>query len=63
MPIEIKELVIRTVAGKGDAEWQEDAPSSAGSGAASPHDHGGTEEIVKECVHQILKILTRNKER
>jgi hypothetical protein len=59
MPIEIKELVIRTVVGQGAAEssGEDDAPAAA---AASG---GGTDEVVQECVRQVLHILAKKKER
>ncbi len=60
MPIEIKELVIRTVVAQGGAESSvdDDSPARAAlSGGA------GTEEIVQECVRQVLRILAKNRER
>lgn len=59
MPVEIKELHIRVnVSGK--------APESAKSGqaAAKDEDHGGDkDQIVAECVEQVLQILQAKKER
>jgi hypothetical protein len=63
MPVEIKELVIRTVVGQGAAESREGASGSGGRPAAPPPDAGATEEIVQECVRQVLRILTKDKER
>lgn len=61
MPVEIKELVIRTVvsgpaadAGEGD---DGDSPAAAAAAGTS------TDEIVQECVRQVLRILARDKER
>jgi hypothetical protein len=62
MPVEIKELHIRLiVSGK--------APEAVKSGqnAAKDEDHGGhggdKDEIVAECVEQVLQILQAKKER
>ena len=64
MPIEIKELVIRTVVDQGAAaEPEDDAAGGPAAAAASLSDTGGTEEIVQECVRQVLRILARDKER
>jgi len=63
MPVEIKELVIRTVVGKGAAEPGEYEAGGASAAAASPADSGATEEIVQECVRQVLRILAKQKER
>ena len=62
MPVEIKELVIRTVIGKGTEEAH-DEETDGSLAAVSLSDPGGTEEIVQECVQQVMKILARNKER
>ena len=60
MPVEIKELVIRTLVGKGAAGPESDA--AEGPGAAAPAD-AGTEELVQECVRQVLRILEKHRER
>ena len=53
MPVEIKELVIRTVV------QQEDAQMPGGGG-----DGGGDQDaIVEACVRQVLQILKNSKER
>jgi len=59
MPIEIKELVIRTVVTEGAAAppGEDASPAAAASGGADTH------EIVQECVRQVLRILAKNKER
>ena len=63
MPIEIKELVIRAVVG---------APEDGASGdadrpAATANGPGGAaldlDEVVQECVRQVLRILARERER
>lgn len=55
MPIEIRELVIRAVS---------TAPSD-GSESAPPEQSASDqrEEIVQECVRQVMRILKKNKER
>jgi hypothetical protein len=62
MPVEIKELVIRTVVDTGamDRSVGRDSPAAA---AESLADATNTEAIVQECVRQVMKILARNKER
>ena len=62
MPVEIKELVIRTVVGQAAEPGDDDAGGSPAA-AASLSDSGGSEEIVQECVRQVLRILARNHER
>jgi hypothetical protein len=59
MPIEIKELVIRTVVG--DARGAADSRAEESSGAAA--DTSSTDEIVHECVRQVLRVLSQDKER
>jgi hypothetical protein len=60
MPVEIKELVIRTVVGPGSADSRDEAAVSA---AAAPQEAGATEQIVQECVRQVLRILAKDRER
>ena len=63
MPIEIKELVIRAVVGAPEdgASGDADRPAAAASGP------GGAaldlDEVVQECVRQVLRILARERER
>ena len=61
MPVEIKELVIRTVV----ASSTDDASDEDGEGspAAATSAGASTDEIVQECVRQVLRILARDKER
>jgi len=61
MPVEIKELVIRTVVGKGAANPGGEEAGEAPE--ASLSDTGATEGVVQECVRQVLRILEKNKER
>ncbi|MDR3525838.1 MAG: DUF5908 family protein [Rhizomicrobium sp.] len=63
MPIEIKELHIRvSVSGKSPEPAKSARPAN---GKAEDHDghDGGTEDIVAECVEQVLHILEARKER
>jgi hypothetical protein len=58
MPIEIRELVIRTVvtASGGDDDDEGDAPEGGGSLSE-------TDTIIQECVRQVLRILRKERER
>jgi hypothetical protein len=61
MPVEIKELVIRTVVGKAatpDSGAASDPRSAAGSG-----ERGEMERVVQECVRQVMRILAKDRER
>lgn len=60
MPIEIRELVIRAEVQSGNAGGQN---SSQRSSAQSGADRDKQEDIVNECVTQVLEILRRRKER
>jgi len=61
MPIEIKELVIRTVVGR-DASVASSGDDGGGVAAAAS-ETANTEEIVQECVRQVLRVLKMDKER
>lgn len=67
MPIEIRELVIRTVVG-GDNP----APSSGAQGNLGGQGHGDTapvpgspsfDALVQECVRQVMLALARERDR
>ncbi len=60
MPIEIKELVVKAtvVESNSEAISQETAPSNAGT-----IERLNKEQIIEECVEQVLSILERKKER
>ena len=65
MPIEIRELVIRATVSL--AEGGSDGQGASGSGTAqsdgaalSPQD---IEQIVQECVRQVMRMLARQQER
>ena len=51
MPIEIKELVIKTSVNDQKGE------------ASSPDSRGGKSNIVAECVEQVMEILKEKEER
>ncbi len=53
MPVEIKELVIRIVVDS----------SSAAGGNASPVELPDYQQLVRDCVEQVLRILKREQER
>jgi hypothetical protein len=60
MPVEIRELVIRTVVREAAASpfGEQSLPV-----AAAGRRDGGGDETVQECVRQVLRILERMKER
>ncbi len=65
MPIEIRELVIRATVSlddNGDAGQGASGPGAAavGGAALSPQD---IEQIVQECVRQVMRVLARQQER
>jgi len=61
MPIEIKELEIRVAVSGGAPEGAKGTQASAKGGAAAGG--GAADEIVAECVEQVLRILQAKKER
>lgn len=61
MPVEIRELVIRTVIDK-DTGGTSDR-ETGGSASTALQDPGVTEAIVQACVRQVMQILARNEER
>jgi hypothetical protein len=61
MPIEIKELHIRVTVNASPNGQQTGA--RGGGGGTVPDDEGGRDEIVAECVEQILGILESKRER
>ena len=54
MPVEIRELIIRVVVGENSSSMQKPAPSP------SPAQQ---EELIQECVEQVLKVLADKQER
>lgn len=62
MPVEIKELVIRTVvAPSGPVERA--APVEADPARASQGTALDTEALVQECVRQVMRLLAQQRER
>ena len=59
MPIEIRELNIRVSVNQSPAEQD----SNAGGGGAKGGGGGDKDEIIAECVEQILEILKNKNER
>ena len=59
MPVEIKELVIRTVVNDAEAGAHDKKPAMSTGSAGS----ADTQAIIQECVHQVLTILDRKRER
>ena len=54
MAVEIRELVIKTTVDN----------SSGGSGASTQGSGGSaSEDVVRECVEQVMELLKRDKER
>ena len=63
MPVEIKELVIRTVVGNGPAPAQGEQGPDGAAPQRGTLDAAGLDEIVQECVRQVLRVLERRQER
>ncbi len=59
MPIEIRELNIRVSVNQSPAEQD----SKSGGGGGSKGGGGDKDEIIAECVEQILEILKNKNER
>lgn len=63
MPVEIKELVIRVVVEQGTVDPNEGGMAALNVAPASSPDTSVTNEIIQECVRQVLRILAKEKER
>ncbi|MDF0651243.1 MAG: DUF5908 family protein [Nitrospira sp.] len=64
MPIEIKELHIRVTVNPSSGGRQTGAQGGAGVGAAADaDDERGRNQMVAECVEQVLGILESKRER
>ncbi|WP_114937093.1 MULTISPECIES: DUF5908 family protein [Mucilaginibacter] len=61
MPIEIRELNIRVSVNQSPAE--QDSGAGGGGGGAKGGGGGDKDEIIAECVEQILEILKNKNER
>jgi hypothetical protein len=63
MPVEIKELVIRVVVGDDRAGAGREGKESISAASRGRLVAASNEEIVQECVRQVLRVLAREKER
>lgn len=63
MPVEIRELVIRTVVRAPTAEAADEGVPVAESGPAEVERAESTEAVVQECVRQVMRILEAKRER
>jgi hypothetical protein len=61
MPIEIRELNIRVSVNQSPAE--QDSNAGGGGGSKGGGGGGDKDEIIAECVEQILEILKNKNER
>ncbi len=58
MPLEIRELNIRVSVSQNQQE-QESTPEPAGAGGATPE----KDELISECVEQVMELLKLQNER
>lgn len=63
MPIEIKELHIKVAVNAAPGGQATEAKSVAGGGNKSENSGSDKDEIVAECVEQVLQILQHKLER
>ncbi len=61
MPVEIRELVIRTIVTA--AADDDDGGAAAGGGVSGGGSASETDAIVQECVRQVLRIIRKERER
>jgi hypothetical protein len=61
MPVEIRELVIRTIVTA--AADDDDSDTAAGGMASGGSASSETDAIVQECVRQVLRIIRKERER
>ena len=62
MPVEIRELVIKTIVNQ--EEGSEGASSSSSPGTASDESTNLSQKaLIQACVEEVLKILKREKQR
>ncbi len=62
MPVEIRELVIKTIVNQ---EQDAEATSSSSPGSESSSESGNLSQkaLIQACVEEVLKILKREKQR
>jgi hypothetical protein len=58
MPVEIRELVIRTIVTAANDD-DDDGDAAKGGGGS----YNETDAIVQECVRQVLRIIQKERER
>lgn len=64
MPIEIRELVIRTVVGGDNPAPSSSANGSPGGGGTTPAPGSPSfDALVQECVRQVMLALSRERDR
>ncbi len=63
MPIEIKELVIRTQVSAPEPASRPESDAEQGGRGTAPSGLPDTEALVQECIRQVLQILARQRER
>ena len=63
MPIQIRELVIRTVVGGDAPAPSPHGPDSSGGGAAPSLSPDVLDQLVQECVRQVMLVLARERDR
>jgi hypothetical protein len=63
MPIEIRELVIRTTVSDSGGSASESRSSGASTRYSAAVEQPDMQAIVEECVRQVLEILARRQER
>jgi hypothetical protein len=63
MPVEIRELVIRTIVDASTPEPGDDSESVLSNSPVANGDAGDTQAIVQECVRQVMRILEHKQDR
>jgi hypothetical protein len=63
MPVEIRELVIRTIVDASTPEPGDDSESLLSKSPVANGDVADTQAIVQECVRQVMRILEHKQDR
>lgn len=58
MPVEILEIVVRA-----NVQDQASVPGAAATGSAGEDDSSQKQQLIEECVEQVLEVLRRKEER
>lgn len=61
MPLEIRELVIKVTVNEGAN--QPGRPNAGNGQASGPNAGAGSQELLDQCVEQVIEILKRRRER